>query len=556
MKRFLKWVFPLLFVLTCVGTVGFLQLFTVVDGSPAYIEWDTSVAVADDGTETPVSSRDISNTTDLEGTYRFTGKLPASLPAGYLLFETSGLSLTLELDGKPVYASTTATPPAAGVAYAQVPLPEGITGTLTLTCKIVDGSNLLFPPLLRFMPTGFEDAQATAISNSDALPAGAAALAFVLVVGLLLLSCSLGHPDWSLVPLALAAAGLATYRIVQGQGYYFLPDWAVDVLGNPRMGVVTVVLLVVYLAMNRRRNFWKLLGIATAWSAAALAACTAWSFATDGYLASYLVTQARSFVNVGYYDGLVCWLSLWLTAVSALISAYEVLRSFADQQAREQGLALKNRVTENAYRALEAKMRETAAFRHEYKNQLTALDCLLQKEDYAGARALLDELRQASDALAQTSFTENVVLNTVLQDAAARARRDGTRFEAQVLVPRDLGIPEQDLCSLLMNMLDNALAACRRVEPPEDRAIRFSAKVVQGYLAVRCENSCLPRTADGAGAPSQADRDENLFHGFGIGQMEAVAEKYRSTLDISQTDDGLFTVQTALKIPGRRDTRG
>ena len=38
------------------------------------------------------------------------------------------------------------------------------------------------------------------------------------------------------------------------------------------------------------------------------------------------------------------------------------------------------------------------------------------------------------------------------------------------------------------------------------------------------------------------------FHGFGIAKMRALAEKYKSILDISYTDT-VFTVQTALKLP-------
>ena len=144
--------------------------------------------------------------------------------------------------------------------------------------------------------------------------------------------------------------------------------------------------------MNRKRQFWRLFGLATAWSAAGLAAWHLVSKLTKGYLAYFLEGELYA-LTTGYYGNLLYWTVLWLTVVCTLISAYGVAHSFADQQAREQGLALKNQMTAEGYRALKAKVRETAELRHDLKNRLIALDALYQKGDYPGMKALLDEMR-------------------------------------------------------------------------------------------------------------------------------------------------------------------
>ena len=56
------------------------------------------------------------------------------------------------------------------------------------------------------------------------------------------------------------------------------------------------------------------------------------------------------------------------------------------------------------------------------------------------------------------------------------------------MVEEKLPVPEGDLCTLLMNLLDNALEACRKVEGG-DRWIRFQAQVNRGILFIQCENS-------------------------------------------------------------------
>ncbi len=202
-----------LFLLVCGLTVWFLHLFTVENGSMVYIDWTGSVHIGKDGSEEPFDATVIMDTTELEGTFRFIGTLPEGLPDGELLFETSGLSITLELDGVKIRGSsstTAAEPPAWRRASSRC---RSEDGRAVATCTIIDGSNTLFPPLVRFMPEGFEEMQSIALANLSAFPTGASALAFVLVVGLFLMSCGFTKPDWSLVPLALAAAGLTVYLV-------------------------------------------------------------------------------------------------------------------------------------------------------------------------------------------------------------------------------------------------------------------------------------------------------------------------------------------------------
>lgn len=68
--------------------------------------------------------------------------------------------------------------------------------------------------------------------------------------------------------------------------------------------------------------------------------------------------------------------------------------TFIDQQTQAHSLRLKNkRISEN-YRFLKEKMAETAALRHEFRHQLTAMDCLCQKDDMEGIHQLLTRMMQ------------------------------------------------------------------------------------------------------------------------------------------------------------------
>ena len=127
--------------------------------------------------------------------------------------------------------------------------------------------------------------------------------------------------------------------------------------------------------------------------------------------------------STGVYSGLLFWLTHWLVAVCALLSAMELARKLSATRAEARALAVKERVTAENYQSLLDKHRETAVLRHEWKNQLSALRLLAEGGDAAALKARLDELSGMLDRLAPRQYTEHRAINAILQNAAARAAR-------------------------------------------------------------------------------------------------------------------------------------
>ena len=546
MEKYLRRICLVLFFVLCIGMILFLQKFMNLNTSIQYLEWQTACKIEADGTQAEL---DYSILPEKGDRFYLETIIPASSEYGNLLFETAGMNVTVRIDGKEVWQSESVVPEgAAGQTQTIIPLPWNTECRLTVTGVVTDTTSLIFPPLPRFVPVDAQEVESYAYANYYGIPAGATAFMSLMIAGLFLLGAARKKIDWSLIPVFLASVGLTVQWTGKGMGHYFLNDRLIDFLTQQKISLLLLALLVVYLVMNRQRKFWKYFGISAAASAAALLAAYLASYFTDARFSKHIGRLILNVTEFSDYSELLYWGTVWLVTVCAVISAYAVMRSIIAQQTESRTLRLHNELTMNSYRAIESKLTDSAAIRHEMKHKIIALDALYQKGDYESLGKLIADIKQQNDHLAQTQFTENFTVNIILQDAAYRAAQSEVRFDAVVSVPPQLTISENDLCELIMNMLDNALEAAAETADKK-RFVRFQIETKNGFLAVKCENSYTGRRMQNADGSYITTKEDSGTHGFGLKLMNAVAVRYNSILDIFTSEDGVFTVQTALKLP-------
>ncbi len=554
-----KWGCAVAFAVICVLAVNFLLRFTGLD-TPilATVTWDRVEIRSADGLVRPVedpyqdqAALGLSPGEELLLTTRLpeAGEVPGLYADAYLLLEPGAGETHILLNGAE-YFHCQAADLGQALNLQQLHLtlpPEAAGGELSIRFTPSGETGAVLSPLFaRFSSESAYEAAAASYYNRSAISAGAYALAFVLVCAIFLLGLARGVPDWSLLSLALAASLTTAREIVTSSGYYFvspavyaffLSEWAV---------LVPIALLVVYLLLNQRRSSWRYLGRIFLLTLAAAAVYYVYSEMTDGHFSSSLRYDFLGALR-GSPHNLLALLNIYLLAACCGIAAYCLLQRAVRTHSEAKLLRMKNQLILDNYRIIEQNVQSAAALRHDLNNQFTALRLLYEKGDLEGLGRRLEELGQEVDRSSLPSFSDHFTVNILLQNAAAQAAQAGVRFQARPPLPQELPVEDWDLCSLLMNLLDNALSAAQRVEPPADRFVSVSLQVSQGFLAVSCRNSYVGDLAlDETGWPQTTKADPE-DHGFGLSQMEAVARKYASKLDLSY-GGGVFTVQTALKL--------
>lgn len=239
-----------------------------------------------------------------------------------------------------------------------------------------------------------------------------------------------------------------------------------------------------------------------------------------------------------------------LLALAAFMWVYQ-LRVYAarrrDEQRYAQMLSAKHGFAMESLESANRYIRESGALRHEANHHLTALKILSDEGDMDGIARYLEKLVASADGWDPALQCENVLVNAILRKYAADCRIDGIKLICSASVPKDLPFAQDDLCTLLMNLMDNALEACRKLRPQE-RWIRVQVRKKGNFLVISCENAWDGDMPDPLNGLHGTTKPEPALHGFGLHIMREVAEKYESTLNI-QYDESAYNVKTALRFP-------
>lgn len=179
---------------------------------------------------------------------------------------------------------------------------------------------------------------------------------------------------------------------------------------------------------------------------------------------------------------------------------------------------------------------EIRRIRHDMKQSYTVLETLLSENRTTEA---IDYIRSGRSAIAQTEVLVDVgndFVNSILNSKLSTAKQLG--IEVICSSVKDIsGIEAVDLCTLLGNMLDNAIEAAEQC-PPEKSLIEVKITssdeklIIQVTNSIKCsvlkENSELKSTKQN---PSE--------HGFGVKSIRLIAQKYFGSAKYFEEDDTL-----------------
>jgi len=176
------------------------------------------------------------------------------------------------------------------------------------------------------------------------------------------------------------------------------------------------------------------------------------------------------------------------------------------------------------YKSYKRYTRKFAAFQHDFKHMMAAVKTLVVKEENEKALVLMDEIFEDlnSCSVIRNSYSDNIMVDAILQDTFERCEDKLIRFEGLVHLPPALPFSDLNLVRLLTNVINNAVEACEKV-PVHERYIEVNGYSSEGWMVIEIANS-YDGLASLKGENLVTNKSDKQAHGFGILIIKEIAE--------------------------------
>ncbi len=264
------------------------------------------------------------------------------------------------------------------------------------------------------------------------------------------------------------------------------------------------------------------------------------TFVWDRLLSSYEPVLGGWFTEWGSF---VLVLATGYTIWRDIITAYSYSLAFAEEHHQmTRQLAMQTAYAKQIAEQNESRRKLTHDFRQHIHTLMTMATQLQQMPHLDESDALLAELINYLSHIetspirlrTQGSFCSNVAVDALLQYYANAAKESHIQTSFQLLLPARLPLTDVELCTMLGNLLENALDACRRMTPATDaspRTIRLFTKET-GMLFFLCvENSYDGIVLSDKGHFLSRKRNGQRS-GIGISSIREIAERHGGSVSV------------------------
>ena len=187
----------------------------------------------------------------------------------------------------------------------------------------------------------------------------------------------------------------------------------------------------------------------------------------------------------------------------------------------------------------------TAIYRHDMRHHLSLIGGFAADGDLQKISEYLAATEANIDALTPVRYCENETVNLILSSFVARAKRAYVDLQANIKLPEVLGMNDTELCSLLSNALENAIAAASQVEDAKLRKVYIQALVNGDKLVISTENAFVGRIEMEGELPKSKNKEAG--HGFGIKSMVSIVERHGGLYSF-QTEGEVFILRLMLPL--------
>lgn len=175
---------------------------------------------------------------------------------------------------------------------------------------------------------------------------------------------------------------------------------------------------------------------------------------------------------------------------------------------------------------------------HEYKNQISCIESLLEKKQYSKLEEYVKKIYGSLNSEPDAINTNNVIVNAILNTKYQEAEAKGIVFVFRVNDLSELKIKDEDVVTILANLLNNAIEACETCE--DKKIIKFKFVKEDEMMIIAVKNTFNYDIVYENGEIKSTKTTNVDEHGVGIKNVLKIIEKYGGAYVIEDKDKEFF----------------
>lgn len=251
-------------------------------------------------------------------------------------------------------------------------------------------------------------------------------------------------------------------------------------------------------------------------------------------LMTILISNSQDMSNIRAFAPFADVMMLVITAF-AIISISQTLMNVRKE--------LEGRLLKSHLQQMDDMVKALHIHHREYTGQVQALQAMLSLGEVEKARDYIDSIASSFSPLTEILNTGDPAITSLLYGKQKVAEIKGVHFDIAVKCSLDkIGIPPGDLCSIIGNLLDNALEAS--MQKDSERRMAIEIKHEQGFYKIYVVNNGPLIASEDAQKIFDAGFTTAVSagRGFGLYQVRQIVDCWGGAIEVITQPKTTFIV--------------
>ncbi len=185
---------------------------------------------------------------------------------------------------------------------------------------------------------------------------------------------------------------------------------------------------------------------------------------------------------------------------------------------------------------------------HDLNNYLGTLYGLIYIGKYERAKEYIEKINNEMRDFNTIIDANNPVITSLLNIKLQKSHKKDIDMNINIDLQEEMDIDDIDLSIVIGNLLDNSIEACEKIDDPLKKEININIFLKEGILYIQVNNSKVKDKYEKNQYTTRfTTKEDNQNHGFGLGNVEFVVNKYNGEIDIEDKEDW-FIVEIRLPL--------